>query len=465
MKKVILSTALALTLSVGTPVFAEESGTIATAEQESAVETGATPDSFFYTFDLLMEDIRLLVTFNPEKEAELLLKFAQERLAEAMVMTKAEKTAFVEKAVTEYLALLKQVEEKVTEVIMDEEVKEEVKTELTDSLKDTAEATEPVVEQLPPEQKAEVDATIDQAYLVAQSVAGFNVEVVKSLREQEYGYGQISKIISLANISGKSIEEVTSLLGKEADFGQVMKELDINIHQVKQQIVAQKMGSVEAYLEAAKARGDEKAAAKLEKKLENLNKKNDRLVAKAGNPNSDEDKEEVTEGEETELVIEGQPQAEASTEGTAGTGSAVSEGAIPVVATVASTTTSSKSVTKKETKQKGSKQTAAKEEQKQMAKAVEKKQEAEAKKKAEKKAAEAAKKQEKAKQEKKNTEKTKTSVKDSEEEETVVVETEEELGVEVEKEDEAVIEESQEDNKGNDKGKGNKGENKGKGGK
>jgi hypothetical protein len=485
MKKVILSTALALTLSVGTPVFAEESGTIATAEQESAVETGTTteggvtptepvttetagttPDSFFYTFDLLMEDIRLLVTFNPEKEAELLLKFAQERLAEAMVMTKAEKTAFVEKAVTEYLALLKQVEEKVTEVIMDEEVKEEVKTELTDSLKDTAEATEPVAEQLSPEQKAEVEATIDQAYLVAQSVAGFDVEVVKSLREQKYGYGQISKIISLANISGKSIEEVTSLLGEEADFGQVMKELDVNIHQVKQQIVAQKMGSVEAYLEAAKARGDEKAAAKLEKKLENLNKKNDRLVAKAGNPDSDEDKEEVTEGEETELVIEGQPQAEASTEGTAGTESAVSEGATPVVATVASTTvnaTNSKSVTKKETKQKGSKQAAAKEEQKQMAKAVEKKQEAEAKKKAEKPAAEAAKKQEKEKQDKAKKEekkKERTSVKDSDEEEAEVVITEEEV------EDEAEMEESiQGKKKDNNKVKGNKDENKGKGGK
>jgi hypothetical protein len=461
LKKLILSIVLALTLSAGTPVFAEESGTAATAEQETA---GTTPDSFLYTFDLLMEDIKLLLTFNPEKEAELLLKFAQERLAEATLMKQAEKVAFVEKAVTEYLALLKQVEEKVTEVIMDEEVQEEVKKELTDSLENTADATEPIVDQLPPEQQAEVEATIDQAYLVAQSVAGFDAEVVKTLREQEYGYGQIAKIISLANISGKSIEVVTSLLEKEADFGQVMKELDVNIHQVKQQIVAQKMGKVETDLEAAKANGDGKAAAKLEKKLEILNKKNNKLVAKAGNPESGETEEEVSEGETTEPVVEGQPQAEAVTEEAAGTDSAVSKESDPAVATVASAIVnknSSKEVAKKETKLKESKQAVAKEEQKQAAKAVEKKEEA--KKKAEKQAAEAVKKedkakQEKAKQEKKNKEK--TSVKDPVDEETEVVITEEEV------EDEAKMEESiQEEKKGNNKGNGNKDENKGKGGK
>ncbi|MFD2446729.1 DUF5667 domain-containing protein [Bacillus sp. CGMCC 1.16607] len=337
MKKAILTTALAFTLSMGTSAFAEENGTsTSTTEEQGAnvevtdkvetvtnqetvvdsentVEPGMTPDKFFYTFDLLMEDLKLLVTFDSQKEAELLLQFAQERLAEAEAMTAEEKKSFVEQAVTDYLALLEEAGDKVTEVITDESVAGEAKDELTNVLEETTVVTDEVTDQLDPEQQEDVATKTDQALLVAQVVQGFDVEIVKKLRQEELGYGQIAQIISLSNISGKSIEEVTKLL-EESGFGQVMKELDINIHQLKQQRLVQKIGSLEASLESAQASGDTKTLAKLERQLNTLKKKNDRFLAAAGTSEQEETPDSEKSSEEGTTTTEETPVSEKSSD-------------------------------------------------------------------------------------------------------------------------------------------------------
>lgn len=65
----------------------------------AAQEAGTTPDNIFYGLDRAMESLRLAVTLNSGKKAELYLKYAEERLAELEEMVEKGKTKHVEKLI------------------------------------------------------------------------------------------------------------------------------------------------------------------------------------------------------------------------------------------------------------------------------------------------------------------------------------------------------------------------------
>ena len=67
--------------------------------QEASQEAGTTPDSIFYGLDTALEKIRLVITFKAEKEAEIHLNHAEERLAELKEMVNKNETKYTEKLI------------------------------------------------------------------------------------------------------------------------------------------------------------------------------------------------------------------------------------------------------------------------------------------------------------------------------------------------------------------------------
>lgn len=176
----------------------------------------------------MFEDLQLAFTSNPEKEAELLLKFAQERLAEAKVMTEEEKDQFVKTAMDAYLETLDKAEEKVTEVAADEGTTEEVIGDLSQQLEDTANVDGSIQENLDTEQQEQLEEETTEVSYTASVVKNLDVEVVKALREQGMGFGNIAHTIALSELSGKSVEEIASMIEEGKGIGNIAKELGVH---------------------------------------------------------------------------------------------------------------------------------------------------------------------------------------------------------------------------------------------
>lgn len=201
--------------------------------QETDVSPGITPDSFFYLFDKLFENVQLMLTFDPEKKSELLLQFAQERLAEANKMLEDDQMKYIADLIDDYVSVLEEAEEKVSEVVLDDEIDVKSKEQLLIVLEDTIVVDEGVEEVLEKEDFEKLTLKKDEAYLVANVVKDFDIEKVQILRELGFGYGQIAKVISLAEKSGKTELEIVAMLKDEnKGFGQIAKELNLHLSEM-----------------------------------------------------------------------------------------------------------------------------------------------------------------------------------------------------------------------------------------
>lgn len=139
MKQTVLVFLLLLLVAFTPTAFAQTS-IDAEANAEVNAEAGVTPDSALYGLDLAMEKIRLALTFNMQKRAELSLKMAKERMQEARLMVaerknaafgkaKAEHKAAVESARTSWAAAEKTDAEAVVEFEEEAEMQEYIATE------------------------------------------------------------------------------------------------------------------------------------------------------------------------------------------------------------------------------------------------------------------------------------------------------------------------------------------------
>lgn len=226
MKKLMVLVIVLSMLAFSTNAYAADDG--------AAVDPGITPDSILYTADKLFEDLQLAFTFDSEDQANLLLMFSQERLAEAKEMTEQEKSEYVQVAINDYIVKLEQAQEKVLEVVTDESMDEEVKEELTQDLEETADVDDEIQENLDEEQIEELEEKTEEVVYNANVVKDIDVQVVKSLRDNGLGFGQIAQAVLLAEISGKSIDEVGALFtGEEKGLGDVAKELGIHPSDIK----------------------------------------------------------------------------------------------------------------------------------------------------------------------------------------------------------------------------------------
>ncbi|MBT2679686.1 hypothetical protein J7E38_11795 [Bacillus sp. ISL-35] len=270
MKKFFASTVLTGLLAFGTGVSAEE--------VVETVDPGTTPDEFLFTFDQLFEELKLLITFDDEKEAELLLEFANERLAEAAAMSEEEKTEFVQEAFKDYLETLEEAQEKVTEVIVEDGTDSDGEDRLTEELENAANLEEGLTEELENELKEEVAEATEQAKVVANVVKDLDQKMVSQLREQELGYGQIAQIFWLAEAAGKTVEEIAVLYTEEkVGFGQAAKKLGVHPSKMKGLASGKKESSVDEETdtdenaESSEDEGSEEANQAEETNIEEVN--------------------------------------------------------------------------------------------------------------------------------------------------------------------------------------------------
>lgn len=225
MKRFIVPVALSILLTFSTTAFAAEG---------SEVDAGITPDSILYPVDKLVEDVQLLVTTDPQKEAELLIDFAEERLSEAGEMVTAGETELVQDTINEYIDTINDATEAVSEVVLSDATQSEVKEELQTELQDAAQVNDNIAENLEEEQQQELNETKETVIASANVVKDIDKEVVKTLREKDLGYGQIAQIVLLAEKSGKTVEEVSAMFeGEEKGFGEVAKELGLKPSELK----------------------------------------------------------------------------------------------------------------------------------------------------------------------------------------------------------------------------------------
>lgn len=265
MKKIIISGVVAGLLCVNS-VLADEA--------IAKVSPGLTPDNPLYVVDKLIENIKVSLVSNADKEAKLLLEITQERLAEAQKMTEKQKIKYVDKLIGKYFVSLNKAEEKVSEVILDEKKEEKIKAELSEKLEDATEVNEDIKAVLDEEIRKKLDEKRDEAYLVANIVEDLDIDNVKNLRKEGLGYGEISQVLLLSEQSDRSIEEIILLFSQEdKGFGDVAKELDINPLIIKFRVIEKKHAKLQEIFEQAKQNKDKRIVEKLEKKLKELEKK------------------------------------------------------------------------------------------------------------------------------------------------------------------------------------------------
>ena len=264
-KNIVATSVLLSALTIGPNVFADD--------HEVVAEPGTTPDSFLYGIDLFLEDMQIAFSFNSETDAELLLQFAQERLSEAKLMTEEEKLEFVKESMDDFLEKIENAQELIAEIVVDENVDEEIKDSLLNELDEATEIDEEEID-LSEEDQVLLEEKKDEASTVANVVKGIDQEVVKSLREQDLGYGEVAKIVALSEVTGKSIEEITNSFKEGKGFGEIARENGLHPSVISTNF---KERRIQEKMEKAVEAGDEKEVQKLEEKLKKLQVKKEKV--------------------------------------------------------------------------------------------------------------------------------------------------------------------------------------------
>lgn len=242
---------------------------------ENAVEPGMAPDHLLYFLDRFTEKVQLAFTRDDEKEANLLMDFAKERLAESDKMADAEKDQYITDLIDAYVANLEAAEEHVALVVMDDAKDQVSKEQLTDTLEKviTMETSSKVDDVIDEAKKQELVEKKQDAYLLANSLRDLEQEQVKMLREQGFGFGEIVKVVVFAKEGNKTEAEIVAMLKEEnKGFGEIANELQINHADLLKNIMRKKEKFVEKAIEEAEESGNVEAVNELAKSLERIQK-------------------------------------------------------------------------------------------------------------------------------------------------------------------------------------------------
>ncbi|WP_284139362.1 DUF5667 domain-containing protein [Virgibacillus sp. LDC-1] len=275
LKKILTTTVFAGTLLVANSAYADTTGVEGnnTTKEPATEQAGMTPDHFFYFFDKLGENMQLLFTTDPEKESDLLLQFANERLSEAEQMAGKDKDKYVNKLIDAYLTNLEKAQENVAEIVISEKIDQTVKEDLSTKLEDVTSVSDAVTEKLEEEKAVTLEEKRQEAYLVANVVKDLDPEKVKTLREQGFGFGEIVKVVALAQESGKTEDEIAAMLNEGKGYGEIAKELNVDPGQIMKKVIKKKEKYIDQMLEKAKEAGDETVFQNLLKAKENIKRK------------------------------------------------------------------------------------------------------------------------------------------------------------------------------------------------
>lgn len=203
---------------------------------------GIKPDSPFYFIDKGFEDFRLWLTKNEEKEAALLLKYAEERLAELDALDRDEVDEYIDELYQEYGFKLEKVNNIISKLIVNDKISQSKAEKLTTKLSRTA-SLDTIIDStsLSEEIKQEIQTSQLKSFSVAVTL-GLNEEEVIDLKGQGFGYGEILKLNAIATLSDLSIEELmyldiftTVTSDKEIDFVKLATELGLEQSEIKTQ--------------------------------------------------------------------------------------------------------------------------------------------------------------------------------------------------------------------------------------
>lgn len=89
---------------------------IAYAHEEKVIDPGITPDSFLWGLDKALDNLNLLLTFNPAEKARKGIEIARERLEEVKVMAEQNKLEAAEKGKEEQLKILSKVKQNIADI-------------------------------------------------------------------------------------------------------------------------------------------------------------------------------------------------------------------------------------------------------------------------------------------------------------------------------------------------------------
>lgn len=201
----------------------------------SEVDSGITPDSFFYFFDKLIEDIRVSLTSSEAEKARLLAEIALERLAEFNGLESEERAEYMEEIISDYIDAIGQATEAV-EQAQAEDPEAEV-TDIVNVIDEATQVGDDIINsgELPDEVVEEVSDQLEKVQEVVikvKSVAGIDTEIVTKLREQGLGYGEIKLISQIASMSEKTVDEVMTLYSENKGIGKTMKAIGISPSQL-----------------------------------------------------------------------------------------------------------------------------------------------------------------------------------------------------------------------------------------
>ncbi|RNC29057.1 MAG: hypothetical protein AWM53_00977 [Candidatus Dichloromethanomonas elyunquensis] len=171
------------------PANATGDTTAAPSDDQVKEEAGITPDSFLYSLEQMIESVQLALTFNQEGKAELLIQFANERLAEAQVINAKNQSQLVEKVLHSYITTVERANS-ICQTTLDQDNADSSAGALLDKIEVLQNDGEKVAIQitgsLPQEQSQEIMKSIEaqvKITLASKAFAAVKNELVNSVHE------------------------------------------------------------------------------------------------------------------------------------------------------------------------------------------------------------------------------------------------------------------------------------------
>ncbi|WP_415535215.1 DUF5667 domain-containing protein [Dehalobacter sp. 4CP] len=279
------------TTDTTTDAVTTDSTTMDSTGQASAEdEAGVTPDSWLYSIEQMIESVQVAVTFSDEGKAELLVEFANERLAEAEIMSEQNQLDLMEQALKVYSDTIKKANFQVQQMIEDNEAAEGTDTTATDSAADDGAVTTSTDETV-----AEDTAATDTEENTVISNLLASIELVQS---------DADKVV--LKISGNLTEDQAEIM-QNIIKAEVQNTIAIKAYVAAKKAygdAVQQFAAAKAELGEARASGDEAAVAAALEKVEQAEQyKNDMQELR-----KDIQKIKVETNKETKEVLKEQTQ-------------------------------------------------------------------------------------------------------------------------------------------------------------
>ncbi|RJE47627.1 hemagglutinin [Dehalobacter sp. MCB1] len=240
------------------PTTVDPTATDPTDEAAVEDEAGVTPDSWLYSIEQMIENVQVAVTFSDEGKAELLVEFANERLAEAEIMSEENQLDLMEQVLRAYSDTIKKANFQVQQIIEDTEAAEGTETDGADNNAVNEEAVATSTEETTTDETAtDETAAVDTEENTVISNLLASIELVQS---------DADKIV--LKITGGLTEEQAEIM-QNIIQAEVQNTIAIKAYVAAKEAYAeavQEFTAAKAELGQARASGDEAAiAAALEK--------------------------------------------------------------------------------------------------------------------------------------------------------------------------------------------------------